>query len=190
MDLIARSPHIPAPGETVLGSGFGTAAGGKGANQAVAAARLGAQVTMVGCVGGDAYGQELLASLSVDGVGTQFVRVIDDAHTGVALITVDDAGENSIVVISGANWLLTQADVMAAESAIAKADVLILQLESPLEVVTFAAKMAARHGVAVLLNPAPARPLPADLLANTTYLIPNESEARIVQKPHPQKFLD
>ncbi len=180
MDLIGRSPHIPAPGETVLGSGFSTAAGGKGANQAVAAARLGAQVTMVGCVGGDAYGQELLASLGADGVDTQFVRVVADAHTGVALITVDDAGENSIVVISGANWQLTQADVIAAEATIAEADVLMLQLESPLEIVIFAAELAARHGVAVLLNPAPARPLPADLLSNTTHLIPNESEAALL----------
>ncbi len=180
MDLIGRSPHIPAPGETVLGSDFSTAAGGKGANQAVAAARLGAQVTMVGCVGSDAYGQGLLAGLRADGVATQFVRVAADAHTGVALITVDDDGENSIVVVSGANWQLTQADVMAAEAAIAEADMLMLQLESPLEVVAFAAEMATYHGVAVLLNPAPARPLSTALLANTAYLIPNESEAALL----------
>ncbi len=180
MDLIGRTPHIPAPGETVLGSHFSTVAGGKGANQAVAAARLGAQVTMVGCVGGDDYGRQLLAGLQADGVDTQFVRVAADAHTGVALITVDDVGENSIVVISGANWQLTQADVAAAETAIAEADMLMLQLESPLEVVAYAAEVAARHGVPVLLNPAPARPLPAALLANITTLIPNESEAALL----------
>ena len=180
MDLIGRVPHIPAPGETVLGSHFNTAAGGKGANQAVAAARLGAQVTMVGCVGGDDYGRQLLAGLQADGVDTQFVRVDAGAHSGVALITVDDAGENSIVVISGANWQLTQADVAAAEAVIAAADMLVLQLESSLEVVVYAAEMAARHAVPVLLNPAPARPLPARLLANIAYLIPNESEAALL----------
>ncbi len=180
MDLIGRAPIIPAPGETVLGSHFSTAAGGKGANQAVAAARLGAQVTMVGCVGDDDYGRRLLAGLQADGVDTQFVRVDTDAHTGVAIITVDDAGENSIVVISGANWQLTQTDVSVAEAAIAEADMLVLQLESPLEVVVYSTKVAARHGVPVLLNPAPARPLPSSLLARTTYLIPNESEAALL----------
>ncbi len=180
MDLIVRAPHIPAPGETVLGSDFSTASGGKGANQAVAAARLGAQVTMVGCVGGDDYGRQLLNSLQTDRVSTQFVRVADAAHTGVALITVDDAGENSIVVSSGANWQLTQADVAAAEAAIAAADMLMLQLESPLDVVRFAAEMAQHHGVPVLLNPAPARPLPTELLANVTILIPNENEAALL----------
>ncbi|VAW33634.1 Ribokinase [hydrothermal vent metagenome] len=180
MDLIARSPHIPALGETVLGSDFSTAAGGKGANQAVAAARLGAQVTMVGCVGGDDYGRQLLTSLQADGVDTQFVCVASNTHTGIALITVDDAGENSIVVVSGANWQLTQADVAAAEAAIAAADMLMLQLESPLDVVVFAAKLAARHDVPVLLNPAPARPLPTNLLVNINYLIPNESEAALL----------
>lgn len=180
MDLIARSPHIPVPGETVLGSRFSTAAGGKGANQAVAAVRLGAQVTMVGCVGRDDYGRQLLSGLQADGVDTQFVRVAEDSHTGVALITVDDEGENSIVVISGANWQLTLEDVAAAETTVAQADMLVLQLESPLEVVEFAAALAARHGVPVLLNPAPARPLPASLLANITYLVPNESEAALL----------
>ena len=180
MDLIGRAPIIPAPGETVLGSHFSTAAGGKGANQAVAAARLGAQVTMVGCVGDDDYSRRLLAGLQADGVDTQFVRVDTDAHTGVAIITVDDAGENSIVVISGANWQLTQTDVSVAEAAIAEADMLVLQLESPLEVVVYSTKVAARHGVPVLLNPAPARPLPSSLLARTTYLIPNESEAALL----------
>ncbi len=104
----------------------------------------------------------------------------EDAHTGVALITVDDAGENSIVVISGANWELTKEDVVAAETAVHTADMLVLQLESLLEVVEFAAEMATRHGVPVLLNPAPARPLPDSLLVNTTYLIPNESEAALL----------
>lgn len=180
MDLIVRSPHIPKPGETVLGSGFSTAAGGKGANQAVAAARLGAQVTMVGCVGEDDYGRHLLNSLKADHVDTQFVRVVSNVHTGVALITVDAAGENSIVVSSGANWQLTQADVAAAEAAIAAADMLILQLELPLQVIVFAAELAARHDVPVLLNPAPARPLPAEMLANVTILVPNEGEAALL----------
>ena len=180
MDLIGRTPRIPRPGETVLGHEFSTAAGGKGANQAVAAARLGAQVTMVGCVGGDAYGQQLVTRLRQDGVDTQFVTTVAGSHTGVALITVDDAGENSILVISGANWQLSKADVNAAESTIAAADSLVLQLESPLDVVIYAAEMAVRHHVPVILNPAPARPLPPSLLALITYLIPNETEAALL----------
>jgi len=177
MDLIVSAPRIPAPGETIIGHAFNTAAGGKGANQAVAAARLGAQVSMVGCVGDDAYGQAQLYNLAADGVDTTFVRVDPETHTGVALITVDDAGENSIVVSSGANWRMTATDVNAAEAVIAGANMLLLQLETRLEVVERAVKVAVQHSVPVVLNPAPTSHLSPELLAAVSYLIPNESEA-------------
>jgi len=180
MDLIARTPRLPQPGETVLGHEFDTAPGGKGANQAVAAARLGAQVAMVGRVGDDDYGQALLATMASDGVNTKHVTVDPEASTGVALIELDDAGENSIIVIPGANMRLTPADVQAAESMLAASDVLLLQLESPLPVVQHAIRAARTRGVTVVLNPAPARPLPVELLRDVDYLVPNETEAGLL----------
>ena len=160
MDLIVRAPHLPAPGETVLGSAFTTAGGGKGANQAVAASRLGAQVTMVGRVGTDGYGDALLQGLQSDGVDTRFVQRDPDQPTGLALITVDDHGENSIVVVSGANWRVSTADIDRAADEIASADVLVLQLEIPLESVEYAARIAHQRHVPVILNPAPAQASP------------------------------
>jgi ribokinase len=130
MDLVIRSPRIPQPGETITGSGFHIVPGGKGANQAVAAARLGARVSMVGRVGRDAFADSLRESLVVAGIDADFVIPDPDSPTGVALIVVDDAGENSIVVAAGANMRLTPADVDAAEAAIAAADVVLLQLEN------------------------------------------------------------
>ncbi len=180
MDIIARSPRIPAPGETILGHDFRTAPGGKGANQAVAAARAGARVSMVGRVGADDFGQALLANLDANAVDHRFVLRDEAAATGVAVIVVDDAGENSIVVLSGANMRLAPADVDAAEEAIAEADVMLLQLEIPLATVVRAAQLGRRHGVQVLLNPAPARALPDDLLALVDVLIPNETETALL----------
>lgn len=184
MDLVIRSPCIPQAGETILGHDFYTAPGGKGANQAVAAARLGARVSMVGRVGHDAFASTLLDGLAADGVDHAFVLKDGAAASGVALIVVDDAGRNSIVVASGANMRLSPADVDAAEASIAEADTLLLQLESPLDTVLRAAQVARSHGVTVLLNPAPARPLPAALLGLVDVLVPNEIEtARLVQAP-------
>jgi ribokinase len=180
MDLVARAPRIPQPGETIIGSDFHTVPGGKGANQAVAAARLGAQVSMVGRVGRDAFAESLLNNLAAAGVDHTFVVHDPEAATGVALIAVDDAGQNSIIVASGANVRLSPADVDGAEAAIAGADALLLQLESPLETVTRAAKVAHAHGVPVILNPAPARSLPGALLALVDVLIPNESETALL----------
>jgi ribokinase len=180
MDLIARTPRFPQPGETIIGDEFHTAPGGKGANQAVAAARLGAQVSMVGRVGRDAFAESLLNNLAAAGVDHAFVIQDPEAATGVALIAVDDAGQNSIIVASGANVRLSPADVDGAEAAIAGADALLLQLESPLETVTRAAKVACAHGVSVILNPAPARSLPGALLALVDVLIPNESETALL----------
>jgi ribokinase len=180
MDLVVRAPRIPQVGETLIGSQFQTVPGGKGANQAVAAARLGAHVSLVGRVGRDAFGAALLENLTTDGIDHTFVIQDPAGATGVALIVVDDAGQNSIVVASGANMRLSPGDVEAASAAIASADVVLMQLESPLESVTRAAEIAQARGVPVILNPAPARPLPSTLLSLVDVLIPNESETALL----------
>jgi len=180
MDLVVRSPRIPRPGETIIGSAYQQIPGGKGANQAVAAARLGAQVSMVGRLGCDAFGNQLLEGLAAAGIDSTFVLQDGEAPTGVALIVVDEAGQNSIVVAAGANMRLSPADVDRAESAIAGSNVLLLQLESPLDTVIRAAELAQHHDVTVILNPAPAHPLPDRLLAMVDVLIPNESETAIL----------
>jgi len=180
MDLVVRAPHIPIPGETVLGSDFGTFPGGKGANQAVAAARQGVDVTMVGCVGEDAFGRQLVSGLRLEKIDTQFIHLDETAPTGVALITLDAAGQNSIVVASGANYKLTPGHIHQAGPAFSNASVLLLQLESPLETVIAAAQNARALGVKVILNPAPAQALPRELLSLVDVLIPNESEASML----------
>lgn len=179
MDLVVEAVQFPAPGETVLGRRFSTFPGGKGANQAIAARRLGADVTLIGCVGDDAFGRELLGVLENEGVDTRYVRVEKGTSTGVAAITVCQA-ENSIVVVPGANHALSPADIEAAEGAVAAADVVLAQLEIPLETVEAAAGMADRHGKPFVLNPAPAMPLPLALRQRTFLLTPNEHELAIV----------
>ena len=180
MDLVVRSPRIPQPGETIIGHEWHTIPGGKGANQAVAAARLGGQVSMVGRVGKDGFAQALLENLTESSVDHKHVSQDPESATGVALITVDDAGENTIVVASGANMKLSPQEVEAVEETIASSKVLLLQLESPLETVTRAAQLARAHGVTVVLNPAPARQLPAELLSLVDVLVPNESETALL----------
>ncbi len=180
MDLVTRTPRIPVPGETIIGHEFFTAPGGKGANQAVAAARMGAEVSMVGRVGRDDFGSALRATLRADGIDCTYVFEDEKSVTGIASILVDDAGQNSIVVAPGANARLTPDDVNEAESVIAQADVLLLQLEIPLETVIRSAEVAQRYEVPVVLNPAPARPDLASLLPLVDILIPNESEAALL----------
>lgn len=180
MDLVVRMPRIPQPGETLLGGVFKTFPGGKGANQAVAAARLGAHVTMIGCVGGDAFGQEMRDTLKVEGIDTTHVLVHPESATGVALIQVDAKGQNSIAVASGANFQLTSADVERAMQSIGKFDVLVMPLETPLETIYAAAKIASQRGAKVLLNPAPAQMLKPDLLELVDVLLPNEYEAALM----------
>jgi len=182
MDLVVCAPRIPQPGETIIGGEFHTAPGGKGANQAVAVARMGVRVSMVGRVGSDAFAQPLLDGLDADGVDHAFVTQDPKAATGVALIVVDDAGENSIVVASGANMHLSPADVDAAEAVIANADVLLVQLETPLTAVARAVEIAHAYGVTVILNPAPACRLPDELLHLIDVLIPNESETALLTR--------
>jgi len=179
-DMVLRVARIPRPGETVLGGAFAMAGGGKGANQAVAAARAGARVTLVARVGDDVFGERALAGFRAAGVGTRFVLKTAGAASGVALIAVDERGENSIAVASGANERLSVADIEAAGAAFAAADVVLLQLESPLETVAAAVRTAGGKAVPVILNPAPARPLADTLLSGVSVLTPNESEAELL----------
>ena len=180
MDLVVRAPHLPQPGETILGRDFKTFLGGKGANQAVAASRLGGHVKLIGRVGNDAFGAELLRTLQNDRVDTTFVHCDTAAPSGVALITVEDAGQNTIVVASGANAKLTPAEVDAAEAAFNGAAVLLLQLEIPPATVLRAIEVAKKQRVRVLLNPAPAQPLDVELLSQVDYLVPNQIELALL----------
>ncbi|MFD8985554.1 ribokinase [Streptomyces sp. NPDC059564] len=175
MDLVAYVSRAPRLGETVTGREFRTVPGGKGANQAVAAARLGGEVVMIGAVGADGFGARLRSALAEAGVETAALRTVEGA-SGTAHITVDDEGANSIVVIPGANGSVTALEA-GDDSRIGAADCLLLQLELPMEAVVAGAAAARAHGVRTILTPAPARPLPRDLLELVDLLVPNEHEA-------------
>jgi ribokinase len=177
-DMVVKGRRLPAPGETVTGGQFVLAAGGKGANQAVAAARLGADVTLVAKVGRDVFGDQAVENYRKEGIRTDYVFRDPDRATGIALILVDEQGENLISVASGANHALTPGDVDQAAERIRAAQVVMLQLEIPLDTVCRAAEVAFAAGVPVILNPAPAAPLPEGLLRRVAYLTPNESEAQ------------
>lgn len=180
MDLIASTNRVPASGETVIGLSFHTAPGGKGANQAVQCARLGADVTMVGCVGSDGFGRELLEAARSSGVDVSHVKVTDRVSSGVGQVLLEVAGaraQNRITVIPGANLELDVADVAWLKDTIGGYDIVLLQLEIPPAVNLAVARWAAAASVPVMLNPAPAAPLPGDLLPYVTYLSPNEHEA-------------
>ena len=182
IDLTLYCPRLPQPGETVLGEGFRTEPGGKGANQAVAAARLGAHVALVGCVGDDTFGTRAIAGLRAEGVDLTHLSVVGGCATGVAMVQVDDSGQNTIVLGPGANSALTAVHVDAASRLIAEAGLLICQLETPLPAVQRAIEIAHAAGVPVLLNPAPARPLPEALLRQVDLLVPNEGEASVLAR--------
>ncbi len=179
-DMVIRVPRLPRPGETILGGTFAMAAGGKGANQAVAAARAGGRVTFIARVGDDVFGERALADLEADGLDTRFIARTPGSSSGVALINVDGRGENSISVASGANALLSVEDVVKAGDAFAAADIVLLQLESPPATVEAAVRRAGERGVPVVLNPAPACPLEDGLLRGVGVLTPNEHEAGII----------
>jgi ribokinase len=179
-DMVVRADRIPAPGETILGGEFLMAAGGKGANQAVAAARLGGEVTLVARVGNDVFGEEALAGFGREGINTEHVVKDSKRPSGVALILVDREGENVISVAPGANAALSPEDVLRARPAIEAADVVLLQLEIPLQTVQCAAKLARQSGAIVILNPAPAQKLGADLLARVDVLTPNQTETELL----------
>ena len=176
-DLVVRAPRFPAPGETISGEDLAIIPGGKGANQAVAAARQGAKVSMVGRVGNDSFGPTLTQNLQNNNVDTSHVRT-DSAATGTAIIVVDASGQNSIVLSPGANGKVTPTDVDAV--SLQDVDTLLLQFEIPLETVIHAASLARQNGLRVILNPAPARPIPNSLLADVDILVPNESELQLL----------
>lgn len=177
MDLVAWADRLPLPGETILGQRFDTIPGGKGANQAVAAARLGCAVAMIGRLGDDNLGAQLRHSLKDYGVDASMVLTSAATSSGVALIAVSGAGDNSIIVVPGANGQVTTADVEAAGDVIRAARVLLVQLEIPLPAVERAMALARAAGVTVVLDPAPAQPLPPELLALADVVVPNEFEA-------------
>ena len=176
MDLVVRVPHSPKPGETVLGGDFETFPGGKGANQAVAAARMGGEVTMVGRVGSDNFGDTLIQGLIENNIKTSYVIKDSETPTGIAMIAVAANGENMIVVASGANYKVSEADVANARDIMRDTDLLLVQLECPMETVAAAIDLAKAYDIPVVLNPAPAQPLSQALLANVDVLTPNETE--------------
>ncbi len=180
MDLVVKSPRIPVSGETILGSDFLMVPGGKGANQAVAIAKLGAHSIFVARLGDDVFGHKSLENFKKERVDTRYVTLTPGAPSGVALITVDAAGNNAIVVAPGANAKLSPDDVYRAQSEIASAGAVVAQLEVPLATVQCAAELAHYAGVIFVLNPAPAQKLPPALLALVSVLTPNEIEAEIL----------
>lgn len=187
MDLVLRVPRMPLPGETLTGGAFRTIPGGKGANQAVACARMsgklaagGQQVAMVACVGDDEFGATLRAALVADGIIDRHVTTMPGVASGIASILVDDNGQNSIVLAGGANDCLSPAHIDAARELIEQSDIVVLQLEVPMQTVVHAIKLARSLGKTVVLNPAPAAKVPADVLALVDYLIPNEIEAAML----------
>lgn len=179
-DLVVRTDRMPLPGETLLGDRFMMTAGGKGANQAVAVARLGDGVTFIAKVGRDMFGDNAVAGYEKEGIDTRTILRDDTAPSGIALITVDAQAENSIVVVPGANNNLSTADVDALRDKIESAQYLLMQLETPVAVVAYAAQTARRAGVKVILNPAPAAELPAELLDGLYMITPNRTEAQML----------
>lgn len=180
VDLTVRTSHIPSKGETIFGAAPQTAFGGKGANQAVAVSRLGGDVSFITKIGTDSYGNMMAENLVKEGMSADSVIRDSETPSGVAWICVDDNGDNSIIVMPGANCTMTKEDIVPFLSLIKEADYLLMQLETPLEVVEHAASIAYENGVKVVLNPAPAQPLSDDLLSKTYLLTPNEKECRLL----------
>ncbi|MER2140837.1 MAG: ribokinase [Priestia megaterium] len=179
MDLVVTSNIRPRAGETVLGESFKTVPGGKGANQAVAAARLGADVSMIGCVGEDHYGKAILENFKSNGVSVKNVKPVTDSDSGTAHIILAE-GDNSIVVVKGANDYITPDYVEKAKEKIKDADIVLIQQEIPEETVEYVAQLCQELKVPLLLNPAPARPLKAEVIEQVSYITPNEHEAELL----------
>jgi len=179
-DMIVKVPRIPRPGETIMGGQFSMAAGGKGANQAVAAARAGGRVVLIARVGDDVFGEEAVQSITRDAVDVSCIARDEESPSGIALIFVAEGGENSIAVAPGANMTLTPAHIDKFRAHIAEADTILMQLETPLETVMRTAAIAAENRRRIILNPAPARQIPADLIGLTSIITPNESEAEVL----------
>ncbi|MGG0462928.1 ribokinase [Priestia aryabhattai] len=179
MDLVVTSNIRPGAGETVLGESFKTVPGGKGANQAVAAARLGANVSMIGCVGEDHYGKAILENFKSNGVSVENMKPVTDSDSGTAHIILAE-GDNSIVVVKGANDYITPDYVEKAKEKIKEADIVLIQQEIPEETVEYVAQLCQELKVPLLLNPAPARPLKAEVIEQVSYITPNEHEAELL----------
>jgi ribokinase len=179
-DLIVKTRRIPKPGETIIGGEFFMAAGGKGANQAVAAARADREVVFIARVGNDIFGKQAIEGFVREGINVDFVYKDKDEPSGIALIFVGADGENSIAVASGANSKLTPANLQAAKDVLSKAAILLMQLETPMETVQAAAEMASKAKARVILNPAPAQLLSDNLLKHVSVLTPNETEAELL----------
>jgi ribokinase len=180
MDLTLRAPRLPRPGETLAASGLQLGFGGKGGNQAVMAARLGARVTLVGRVGRDVFGEQMLAHYQHEEIDTTFLTVDESRPSGAAAIIVDESAQNCILVVPGANGALSPADVRAAADALRGADLLLCQLEVPLETTQEAFRLARDAGVRTVLNPSPMTPLPVELLRLTDLCVPNETEIELL----------
>lgn len=179
-DHVIQVPHFPQPGETLSGQNYHIVYGGKGANQAVAAARLGAKVDFIACIGEDKIGLEMKQAFQKDGINTDSIATIQAETTGIAMIQVADSGENSIVISAGANAHLTTDIVDKFKQKILDADALLMQLETPLDAIIYATKIAKQAGKHTVLNPAPAKALPDELLAQLTMITPNETEAEVL----------
>jgi ribokinase len=179
-DMVIKTTKLPKPGETILGGDFFMNPGGKGANQAVAAARLNGNVTLVAKTGEDVFGRQAKSLFQAENLNTDYLFSDPDAPSGIALITVDDHAENCIVVAPGANAQLSVEDIDLATAAILNAEIVLMQLEIPLETVIYAAGIASRAGKKVILNPAPAQKLPAELLKMLFMITPNETEAELL----------
>ena len=180
VDMVVRTSHLPAPGETILGGEFFMNQGGKGANQAVAIKRLGGNLIFMAKLGNDVLGRQSVGYFKKEGIDTRYIALDEDSASGVALISVDDHAENSIVVASGANMLLNEQDVDKMLEEMCEGDVLLMQLEIPLQTVEYAARKAFGKGVKVVLNPAPARSLPKELFRHLYMVTPNRIEAEML----------
>jgi len=179
MDLVVSANKRPEKGETILGQSFKTVPGGKGANQAVAASRLGAEVHMIGCVGKDEFGKIIIDNFKKNGVLTNFVKPVTHIETGTAHITLAE-GDNSIIVVEGANQCVTPDYIETALEVIFSADMVLIQQETPEETVEYVVQICHEKGIPLLLNPAPARPVSQAVIEKATYLTPNETEAGIL----------
>lgn len=179
-DMVIQSDHLPKPGETILGGHFEMVNGGKGANQAVAAARLGASTAFIGKVGSDVFAQQALKGLEQDGINTEFTTSKEGCASGIALIMVDEAGENCISVASGANAEISTADIDGASACFKPGNVLLTQLEVPVDIVAYTIQKAKQAEMKVILNPAPAATLSDEMLAQVDIITPNQSEAELL----------
>jgi ribokinase len=176
-DMVVRSSQIPVPGQTLMGHSFLSTGGGKGANQAVAAARLGANVSLIAKIGADTFGEMAIENFRKEGINTEHIYTDSNAPSGVAFIVVDDKGENIIVVAPGANAKLNEKDIQVAEVVIKEADIILLQLEIPMTSVAEGIMLAKRHARMIMLNPAPAVPIPEEILHSVNIITPNQTEA-------------